>query len=607
MNKVINLMIKETQGDFKVFYDTEYVDDGNILIDIKYIDRFLKLINDAYKEANIKINYGKSKLIARTKNNIVIEELLKLHQKYGIDYSIKGEYKYLGVPYGNDFINSTMNEKINKLWIKLRYILALKSNFIKFNLLQKFFNYNKIIYLLKCVEKVGNWMDNLQKLYNVIRNEIKMGLQWNNTMKYQIPLSQRRGGFGLRSPLNYQYAAEITMLRGKMDMLFKCFPFCLSSYNMENVRKQEFEIKEEDDIDIIMNNGNVESKQNEDANEIKYQEYNWFNVRNANELEMYRQEAIKKMEIYGHRLQYNIDELNQLLAPKYIYDMNIHNKHNKIIELMDKNNLDKINEIGNENDKARLLTLSCNGAMAWLNVPWNMYWSTQYDNKKFFTLIALILGAKLRDNKYICKACKEEVDEYGHHALHCKGIKNDNLIKRHDVLCDELARWFKRAGFNPIMEARYHNGKRLMERPGDIKIENLVIEDNDPMDIYLDITVGNIFAGSYIKMAQKRMGLAKELELKKSQKYGNRADIMGLGYESLGAMSKNFKIIIRTIADRLEFKTNVIANIWIHRIRAQLNAKLMKFNAKMILESGIHEFEYQNHDDENLHDIMEDL
>ena len=76
---------------------------------------------------------------------------------------------------------------------------------------------------------------------------------------------------------------------------------------------------------------------------------------------------------------------------------------------------------------------------------------------------------------------------------------------------------------------------------------------------------------------------------------------------SLGAISNNFKLILGTTADWLEFKTNVVASICMNRIRAQLNVTLMKYNAKMILETGIHGFECQNNEIENMYDMMDDL
>ena len=52
-------------------------------------------------------------------------------------------------------------------------------------------------------------------------------------------------------------------------------------------------------------------------------------------------------------------------------------------------------------------------------------------------------------------------------------------------------------------------------------------------------------------------------------------------------MSGNFKSLIKEIAMTMEVRTQVKASIWVSRMRTQLNALLMKNNAKMILGSGI--------------------
>ena len=52
-------------------------------------------------------------------------------------------------------------------------------------------------------------------------------------------------------------------------------------------------------------------------------------------------------------------------------------------------------------------------------------------------------------------------------------------------------------------------------------------------------------------------------------------------------MGDNFKELLRTIAHSLEDRTNINWTIWMHRMRARLNAILMRYNANMILQSGI--------------------
>ena len=93
---------------------------------------------------------------------------------------------------------------------------------------------------------------------------------------------------------------------------------------------------------------------------------------------------MKKISEYVDRLRSNNEELNKIISPNSVYAFNIYKTH-KTLDLIDKKKIEMINKFGNECGKARVLSLSCNGALAWLNVPWNMYCSTRYDDKKFFT------------------------------------------------------------------------------------------------------------------------------------------------------------------------------------------------------------------------------
>ena len=61
-------------------------------------------------------------------------------------------------------------------------------------------------------------------------------------------------------------------------------------------------------------------------------------------------------------------------------------------------------------------------------------------------------------------------------------------------------------------------------------------------------------------------------------------NIMGVGIECLGFMSKIGKKIINYVADRLALLKNEPKSIWVNRIRSNLLAVLMKNNAQMVLQ-----------------------
>ena len=78
--------------------------------------------------------------------------------------------------------------------------------------------------------------------------------------------------------------------------------------------------------------------------------------------------------------------------------------------------------------------------------------------------------------------------------------------------------------------------------------------------------------------------MARQKQQHKYCKYHNRSDIMGIGIEVLGAISKNGKTIINYIAERLALLRNEPRSIWINRIRSNLLAVLMQHNAQMIMK-----------------------
>ena len=201
--------------------------------------------------------------------------------------------------------------------------------------------------------------------------------------------------------------------------------------------------------------------------------------------------------------------------------------------------------------------------------------------------MSLITGSKIFLQDYpICDRCGKPMDPYGYHALHCP--VGGWVTKRHDKVCDTLGGQLKRAGFNIQFEARYHrneNGElvRRKERPGDILIHNWDFGDEKVGKLYIDVTVGNIFAESYVnECALKRLSLAEKLAKRKNEKYKNRDDIRGLGLECLGGMCKEFKAILQRIAEAMELRSGVARSIWMNRIRSRLMIELMMQNAKLI-------------------------
>ena len=256
------------------------------------------------------------------------------------------------------------------------------------------------------------------------------------------------------------------------------------------------------------------------------------------------------------------------------------------------------------NNKIRLNALSMNGVQSHMNIPWNMAFPTKYTNFDWIIITSFQFGSELvnknindinnniidnninNDNPLICARCNQIMDPYGNHAVMCK--HGPHAIRRHDELCNYVGKLAIRAGYEVQFEQRYHNidgtEVRKLQRPGDFVIEDYQESDASPKEkIYFDITVRNNFASSYVKNCSKHIGwLAKEAEKIKSNNYGNRHDIRGIGIEIMGGMGPNGKRLFRSIAERLAMRSNIHESVVLNQIRSKFISILWKNNARMI-------------------------
>ena len=135
-------------------------------------------------------------------------------------------------------------------------------------------------------------------------------------------------------------------------------------------------------------------------------------------------------------------------------------------------------------DKARIKCLSNNGALSW---------SVEFNNQYFYLLLCLILGAPISPNDYFCRGCEKVADKFGHHALSCVGSDGKQLFRKHDSLCNYLAKWLEQGHYRIEMEARYVSKDSIWQRslplPGDIKVLDFSVQADEAKDLYLDICV----------------------------------------------------------------------------------------------------------------------
>ena len=128
--------------------------------------------------------------------------------------------------------------------------------------------------------------------------------------------------------------------------------------------------------------------------------------------------------------------------------------------------------------------------------------------------------------------------------------------------------------------------KLLTGIPEDIKVQNYDTLTGE--DAYFDISVGNLFAATYVNQAANtRLYVASKVEEGKRRKYGNMGNIIPLAMETTGGFGVEFKEVLKDLAKRIECRKNIPAEYLLHRIKAKLTAVLMKDNAEMVISSLI--------------------
>ena len=197
-----------------------------------------------------------------------------------------------------------------------------------------------------------------------------------------------------------------------------------------------------------------------------------------------------------------------------------------------------------------------------------------------------------------CLKCGEEVDEFGHHGLHCPF--GGDVIRSHNALADVWCQFFKRAGYVAEREQNY-DIDRLIELesgrgcklnadefavngvPGDIKVYGWF---DDGRAAYFDVIVTNVFAASHVKKAsKKRLAAADEREKCKKRKYGQNDQIIPLVFESMGVMGRASKPVLIQLAEAIGLRRQTPVTVFINQLRTRLVAVLMQHNAQMVLSS----------------------
>ena len=499
----------------------------------KYIKKYLDIIIEEYGKWDIGINQSKTSIIFNTDNKIMRNYAEKELSTFNLEFN--GNIIYVGVASGNDeFICEHLNKLYMKLQKKLLHIDLINSRHQKLIMLRRFMDYNKIIYTLKTTRIIDKWVDKLEIIYQYINDSITAYINYHPTMEFQISMTRKRGGLGLRSPKQFYPATKITSLSNKIDKIKKFFKF--------------------DDIEDMESN-------------IHKQIYN------------------NKQQKYIQYLDKMIREFNNYLEPDLCYIHNENVKHKDLLELIDKKLLLDYYKIATKRDIARIKSLAVNGATSWMDIMPNNIYGVEYNNQEYWVLLSLFLGADIDVKAKICAKCKGEMDAKGYHSLHCKF--GPQLIQRHNAITDTLQQQMEYGRYQTLREQKYtmnEDGKweEFNGIPGDLVVKEWNKNQNQH---YFDVVVGNIVAECYYLDAEKeQLFLAKVKEKQKRDKYDIK-NFTPLAMEVMGAVGPEFRRTLQKLARVIGFKKKKKYENVMNQIRKKLIAVLMRENAKLIISS----------------------
>ena len=518
--------------EFRILYQTDYVDDGLTMILSKYVKPYIDTLEQHYKHNGILLNQSKSKIIMNTINRDIRKNVQQELSQFDVIFT--GNFTYLGVQHGQKtYINSKLNQLCQKLEIKLLYVMTINDKQIQQLLLRKFMDYNKVIFTLKTAVITNEWLTRLDSLYDDISKIITKHINFTNTMKYQMALPVKAGGFGLRRPSEHIFASKITALTDTCRKAESFFVF------LDEAKKQENQF----------NNNFIKS-------------YEWAqSVENSLLTEM-------------------IQKFTAMIAPydTYVYDPK--HKHRELLNLIEKKYTYLFNMHGSNMDNVRHKSQSMTGCNSWLNVIPNNTYGTQFSNREMHVLLSLYLGAPIGAKEQKCMKCNKICDIYGSHALQCS--KDGHVIKRHDYVRDRLAQMIEDAGFEVQIEQRYDsNSERIDGRPGDILIKHW---KNDGTDLYIDIVISNTISQSNIHNS-KNTNINHRKERMKEKKYKNQDNIVAFAIETHGSLGKDATRILQKVSEKTAMRKNKKYSWMMNILRTKITASVMKHNASMILNS----------------------
>jgi hypothetical protein len=237
-----------------------------------------------------------------------------------------------------------------------------------------------------------------------------------------------------------------------------------------------------------------------------------------------------------------------------------------------------------QRDKARLLSVSGEGAGAWLGVIPSESLGYVLSPREFSVLLKWWFGMNVFDSVFACPGCGAAMDRAGYHALTCRHLGSFGV--RHNALREVFLQFLSQAGIKDAVREAPSLLPGTAARPADIFVPNYA----GTQAACLDFAVTHTQQPNTIERASVCAGAAAEqYELKvKEETFGASCRAAGLllvpmvveVFGTWGARSAEaMQLVTKACASRASEKCVAAAA----HLRRSLAVTLQRLNARILL------------------------
>lgn len=235
-------------------------------------------------------------------------------------------------------------------------------------------------------------------------------------------------------------------------------------------------------------------------------------------------------------------------------------------------------------DRARLLSVSGDGASLWLGAVPSASLGYILDAREFTTALKLWFGMNIYDAPFACPGCGAAMDLVGYHALSCTHLGSFGV--RHNALRDVFLRFLSLAGIEAEREA-----SSLLPgtaaRPADILLPSF---ESPGIGACLDFAVTHPQQPNFVNRAGASAGAAAELyeTTVKEAKFGKDCKAAGLVLipmvvETFGRWGERAEEAFRFVAKACAARSNEKSTSASSHLRRALSVALLRSNVRILL------------------------